>query len=951
MIGETISHYRILELLGSGGMGQVFRAEDTRLGRQVAIKFLSADLARDPAALERFQREARAASSLNHPNICTVYDLGEHNGQPFLVMEVLEGQTLRERIAGRPLPLDAVLDFGAQIADGLDAAHVRGIVHRDIKSANIFITTRGQAKILDFGLAKQGVARRIAEAVVGGNSAMAETSDNLLLTSPGSAMGTITYMSPEQARGEELDARTDLFSLGAVLYEMATGRTAFNGATSAVVFDEILNRTPPAPSSLNPAIAPKLEEIIGKALEKDRDLRYQTAAELRGDLKRLKRDIESGRTARAGSGGWAATGSGSPTATGAASLGSDPRLTPASGAATAPQPVTGPAPVTAAIAVAASPSGWRHVKIVLPVFLILLAVAAFLLRGRFTSRRDESSFSQMTITPVTSTGEVHSAAISPDGKWLAYVADDKGEHGIFVRQLGTGSEAVVVHGDDGEINGLTFSPDGNYLYFFRLTPGTGLGTLTMVPSIGGTPHPIIVDVDSPVSFSPDGKQFVFVRQQEQKSNLLIANADGSGEKPLVVLQGRPRFDRSGPAWSPDGKRVAVMRNSTGDEQNFELDTVDVSSGAMTRLGDRTWYFPSQIAWLPDGSAVVLPSGIEGGNFASQFWQIDYPDGAPHRITNDLNQYKGATITSDSTTLATIQLSYSGNLWLSSYGTSSPLSPPKLITSGVTRADGLTGVTWLAPDVLLYSYYVNGSIHLATSAADGGNTHDVPTGADTAIFPAACGDGKHFVASRTATSGGITVWSGDASNGDWKKLTEGPEDVEPACSPDGKSVFYTSIASNQPRLMRVDFDGRSAPIKLGDQSLIYSAVSPDGRFLASLYAVGAGKPPQLVVVDSTTGQIREAYDEPSGMFLAQSGGSPVAWSRDGRSVLFELEHGGIASLWAQPISDPSAPHAAPKQIMIFGPGTVWGFALSPDGRQIVSSRGGPITDAVLISHFH
>src|SRR5580658_4677498 len=260
MIGETISHYRILELLGTGGMGQVFRAEDTRLGRQVAIKFLSPDLARDPAALERFQREARASSALNHPNICTVYDLGEHNGQPFLVMEVLEGQTLRERIAGRPMPLDAVLDFGAQIADGLDAAHVRGIIHRDIKSANIFITTRGQAKILDFGLAKQGVARRIAEAVVGGNSTTAETSDNLLLTSPGSAMGTITYMSPEQARGEELDARTDLFSLGAVLYEMATGRTAFNGATSAVVFDEILNRTPPAPSTFNAAIPPKLEE-------------------------------------------------------------------------------------------------------------------------------------------------------------------------------------------------------------------------------------------------------------------------------------------------------------------------------------------------------------------------------------------------------------------------------------------------------------------------------------------------------------------------------------------------------------------------------------------------------------------------------------------------------------------------------------------------------------------
>ena len=443
LIGQTISHYRVIERLGVGGMGVVYKAEDSRLQRFVALKFLPDDVAHDLQALARFRREAQAASALNHPNICTVYDVGEERGRAFIAMEYLQGQTLKHFIQQNLISIDKALDLAVQIADALDAAHLRNIIHRDIKPANIFVSDHGQVKVLDFGLAKV-TSRSVIEPP---EMTAATTDSSAELTTPGSPVGTVAYMSPEQVRGEKLDTRSDLFSFGVVLYEMATGHMAFSGSTSGVIFDAILNRAPVSPIRLRPDIPIRLEEIINKALEKNREVRYQNASDIRTDLQRLKRDRDSGQLAAS-------------------------TRVPATTTFDWKRAYRRKGPLLALLVSA----------------VLVVGTVGYTLHLRTLSKNSKAPFQNFTIAKLTDTDNLATAAISPDGKFLVNVIRHKGMESLWLRSVATNSDTQLSEAAQFHYSSLEFAPDGDYIYYNRAEDHNDAGDLYRVPLLGGKPH-------------------------------------------------------------------------------------------------------------------------------------------------------------------------------------------------------------------------------------------------------------------------------------------------------------------------------------------------------------------------------------------------------------------------------------------------------------------------------
>ena len=910
-LNQIIGHYRLIDEVGRGGMGVVYKAEDTRLHRFVALKFLPEDLAQKPEALARFRREAQAASALSHPNICTIHDVGEVDGKAFITMEYLEGESLRQALSSKPMEPEKTLQVAIDIAEGLDAAHTKGVVHRDIKPANIFITERGHAKILDFGLAK---VTSIASAFGRAETLATKDLEPDHLTSPGSTLGTVAYMSPEQARAKDLDARTDLFSFGTVLYEMATGQLPFQGESTATIFDAILNRAPIAPVRLNPNLSAEFERIINKALEKDRNLRYQHASEMRADLQRMRRDTESGRLSAPSAAMTDVTRAPGPISTGDTLSDSD---------------------IAASLAK-------RHGKSLVVAAVALVAVLAAFGYGIYrlgagrSSRPGRSAFEAMKVSRITTAGNSRLSVISPDGKYIVHAVIADGKQGLWTRQVATKSDVQILPPADVIFHGLTFSPDGDYVYYLLAeSRDPYVKVLYQVPVLGGAPRKLVTDVDAAVAFSPDSRQMAYVRYTPEKGTveLLINSADGSAEKVLAVSKiPRNYHVLSRLAWSPDGKSIVLAASSSLESST--LVEVPVAGGPEKQITARTWDHVLDPVWLADGSGLVF-AAADPGSSSNQLWLLSYPGGQARRVTNDLNSYFDVSLTADSNTISATQFETLSTLWTARAGKS---ELARRISSGDKDYDGLEGLTWTPDGRIVFASNRGSNLDLWISGEDGSNAKQLTFGPGSNSLPSVSPDGRSivFVSNRTGTS---CLWKMDIGGGNPVQLTHGGVERWPQFFPDGKSVVYQSSARGSGAMWKVPLEGGEPAQVIGDLGAGPLSISPDGKLVVAARTRQAPLGFLMAIIPFGGGPPIKELDLPLNMAW------PPTWSPDGRGLVYIDSRAGIDNLWLQPLSG-----GTPQQLTNFTSERIYSFAWSPDGKQLAVARGATSSDVVLISNF-
>lgn len=879
LVGQTISHYRVLEKLGSGGMGVVYEAEDVNLGRHVALKFLPASLAREPGALDRFRREARLASSLNHSGICTIYEIGEYDGQFFISMELLQGHTLASAISHKPLHSDRVLDIAIQVTDALEAAHSAGIIHRDIKPANIFLTSKGQTKILDFGLA---VSRQRRTVTAGADEPTLLESDSHL-TSPGTALGTVAYMSPEQALGELLDARSDLFSFGIVLYEMTTGVLPFKGPTSAAVFNSILNEPPVSPLKFNPSLSPKLEEIISKTLEKKRELRCQSAAELNADLKRLKRESESG---------------------------SQPR--------------------TAGFIPPPRRSRWLQPwRATLAIFVIL--VIAYLVRAQFG--RSERPLSAIKLTQLTTAEGLHDfPSWSPDGKRFIYTKEVNGFRKVFVQPL-PGDPQQLTSGSADDIQ-PRWTPDGAAILFVRsnqsrgkLEPGDVFGQydgadIWKKDISSGKEEKFIENAFAP-AFSPDGKLIALEASWAGPRRIWVVDAQGHNPQ-QITSDISEAVDHLEPNWSPDGKSIVFQYL---ERTKFSIRVVNVATHAITVVTDGRFLDLNPV-WSHSGKYIYFSSYRGGG---LNIWRMGVsasgqPTSPPQQLTNGPGQDVELALSRTGDRLVFSILRQNADVWRL------PVSPETGQVTGnpeeviaTTREDSRGA--W-SPDGTQIAFNSDraGDMNIYIHSLLDNSNRQITSGPGGDYQPQWSPDGKRLVFF-SSRSGNADVWRVDLVTGSLKRLTSDPGlDVNPFFSPDGATIAFQSDRSGRLEVWVMNADG-------SNQRQL-STIGVTGHFMrwsrdgesVNVRCPCSGKP--------QTYRVSLAGGEPVPLNNEIQGGSHMSFSPNYSLIMDVVGH---KTLWVSSVSS-----GKPVKVYEFPDGEsridypVW----SPDGKWVLFDRFRP-----------
>ncbi len=770
MIGETLNHYRIVARIGRGGMGEVYAAEDTKLGRRVALKLLPADMAADEDRRARFEREAKAVAALNHPNIVTIYSVEQAGELHFITMELVCGKTLTKILHAGSLPLNQLLDHAVALTDAVTSAHRKGITHRDLKPDNVMLSDDGRLKVLDFGLSK------LTEDPPSG-AARTTVLPTRTVTQEGKILGTVAYMAPEQAQGKPTDARSDVFTLGVILYEMATGQRPFKGDTSISTITSILRDTPKSITELNRSLPRHFARIVRRCLEKDPELRYQGAQDLRNDLQGLRSELESGELQASDT------------------------------------------------VVAVAPARTRQTWLIAACAILAAAavvVAWVQLSGRRAERAAEvpgAGARNMEIQRLTASGDSQEAIISADGRYVVYVVREAGRFSMWVMQVSTASKVEILPAAEATLWDPTFSPDGDTIYFCRYED-PGPSRLYQVASLGGSPRKVVEHVNGRVSFSPDGRRFVFLRidLDGERSNLVVSGIDGNDQRVIATAGAPSRFDD--PVWSPDGKAIAVARTTFDEGVQATVGTLAVDGGEWAALTDQSWLGVGEIAWLPDASGLVITA--ENENSAAQLWELSYPDGRAGRLTNDLNSYHGASLTADGQTLATVLNESTFNLWIVALAEG---AAPVRLTSGKTN-DG-QGVDWTPDGRIVFGSDSGGKLSLWIVDADGENRAQLTREALN-IVPRVTPDGRHvvFMSNRAGT---VNLWRMDLDGGNPLRLTSGSLDVDPALTPDGSWVVYLDPGSG--KLLRVPIDG-GEPVEIRAARGDSGQVSPDGKWIVT-----------------------------------------------------------------------------------------------------------------------